>query len=46
MCVRREKVMKKIDVIGCEYGHLRLIDLCIAAGVREEGERQKKIKKY
>ena len=28
------------DVTGCEYGHLRLIDLCIAIGGEREGKRQ------
>jgi prophage antirepressor-like protein len=32
-------------VIGCEYGHLRLIDLCRAIGMREKGQVLKKIKK-
>lgn len=29
------------DVIGCEYRHLRLIDLCISTGVREKGKGKK-----
>jgi hypothetical protein len=33
-----EREGNKNDVIGCEYGHLRLIDLCIAIGVREKGK--------
>jgi hypothetical protein len=33
-----EREGNKNDVIGYEYGHLRLIDLCIAIGVREKGK--------
>jgi len=33
------------DVIGCEYGHLRLINLYITIGVREKGKDNEKIKK-
>jgi hypothetical protein len=39
-----EREGNKNDVTGCEYGHLRLIDLCIAI-VREKGKGKKKIKK-
>jgi hypothetical protein len=42
MCVRVREKENKNDVIGCEYGHLRLIDLCIAIGVREKGKGKKK----
>ena len=42
-CVREGD--SKNDVIGCEYGHPRLIDLCIAAGVKEKkGKGKKRIK--
>jgi hypothetical protein len=40
-----EREGDKNDVIGCEYGHPRLIDLCNAIGVREKGKGKKKIKK-
>ena len=42
MCVSEKGIN---DVIGCEYRHLRLIDLCISTGVREKGKGKKKIKK-
>jgi hypothetical protein len=37
MCERRDKN----DVIGCEYGHLRLIDLYIAIGCERRGKVKK-----
>jgi hypothetical protein len=44
-CYVCEREGDKNDVIGCEYGHPRLIDLCNAIGVREKGKGKKKIKK-
>jgi hypothetical protein len=40
-----EREGNKNDVIGCEYGHLRPIDLCITIGVSEKGRYKKKLKK-
>ena len=41
-CYVCEREGDRNDVFGYEYGHLRLIDLCIAIEGEREGERQKK----